>query len=263
MDDERAITRALNRLFRKQGYTILTAESGREALEYLQQCKAPVSLIISDQRMPEMDGLQFLAKARELCPGAIRYLLTGYSDCDAVIEAVNKGEIHRYLTKPWNDEDLLLQVRQSLEHYELTIENQRLAAINMAQNRELQTIHEQPEGAVNPCAPKVELNRHSLQLSCAIVDELPIAVLCVDNEGIIVLANKSAQQMAKPGKLNVGFPVGECFGNDVREKLSQVIDSGRRMKIACQIFRGKRIDALLVPLSGRYQGKGAIMALNP
>ncbi len=163
VDDESAITRALNRLFRKQGYTILTAESGHEGLEHLQKCEMPVSLIISDQRMPEMNGLQFLAKARKLCPEAIRYLLTGCSDREDIIEAVNKGEIHRYLTKPWNDEDLLLQVRQSLEHYELTIENQRLTAMNMAQKRELQAIHERPEGAANERAPKVELNRPAIK----------------------------------------------------------------------------------------------------
>lgn len=75
--------------------------------------------------MPEMDGAQFLEKAKDIFPDAIRFLLTGYSDMDAIIDAVNKGEIHRYLTKPWNDDDLLLQIRQSLKQYELTLENRR------------------------------------------------------------------------------------------------------------------------------------------
>lgn len=131
VDDERAITRALKRLFRKEGYTILTAESGPDGLEQLKQCRTPVSMIISDQCMPEMNGTQFLEKARRLFPDTIRYLLTGYSDMEAVIEALNKGEIHRYLTKPWNDEELLLQVRQSLKHYELTSENRRLTDLSI------------------------------------------------------------------------------------------------------------------------------------
>jgi response regulator RpfG family c-di-GMP phosphodiesterase len=137
VDDEKAITRALHRLFRKEGYQILTAESGAEGLVLLHQQTKPVSMIISDQRMPEMNGAQFLEKAKAIAPEAIRYLLTGYSDLDAVIQAVNKGEIHRYLTKPWNDDDLILQVRQSLEHHELLNENKRLTELTLAQNAKL------------------------------------------------------------------------------------------------------------------------------
>ena len=141
VDDEKAIIRALNRLFRKEGYNIMTAGSGAEGLDKLHQSDRPVSMIISDQRMPEMNGAQFLEKAKEIYPEAIRYLLTGYSDLDAVIHAINEGEIHRYLTKPWNDEDLVLQVRQSLEHFELTSENRRLTALTIEQNKKLSELN--------------------------------------------------------------------------------------------------------------------------
>jgi response regulator RpfG family c-di-GMP phosphodiesterase len=148
VDDEKAITRSLHRLFRKEGYQILTAESGAEALETLSRHDIPVSMIISDQRMPEMSGAQFLEKAKVICPDAIRYLLTGYSDMEAVIQAVNKGEIHRYLTKPWNDDDLVLQVRQSLEHYELLFENERLTKLTVAQNAKLSELNKHLEQKV-------------------------------------------------------------------------------------------------------------------
>ena len=115
VDDEQSITRSLQRLFRKEKYQILTASSGQEGLTMLSGFDKPVSLIISDQRMPGMTGAQFLEKARILAPDAIRFLLTGYSDVKDILDAVNKGEIHRYLTKPWNDDDLLLQVRSALE----------------------------------------------------------------------------------------------------------------------------------------------------
>jgi response regulator RpfG family c-di-GMP phosphodiesterase len=160
VDDEKAITRALNRLFRKEGYNIMTAGSGAEGLDKLHQSERPVSMIISDQRMPEMNGAQFLEKAKEIHPEAIRYLLTGYSDLEAVIHAINGGEIHRYLTKPWNDEDLVLQVRQSLEHLELTLENRRLTALTMEQNTKLSELNKGLEQKVQERTKEViEKNR--------------------------------------------------------------------------------------------------------
>ena len=141
VDDEVSITKALQRLFRREGYNILTASSGQEGLEQLKSAERPVSLIISDQRMPQMTGAEFLEKAKEIFPDAIRFLLTGYSDMEAIVDAVNKGEIHRYLTKPWNDDDLLLQVRQSLEQYELVSENRRLLILTNKQNEELSALN--------------------------------------------------------------------------------------------------------------------------
>ncbi|MFH1491671.1 MAG: response regulator, partial [Pseudomonadota bacterium] len=137
VDDEKSITNALQRLFRKERYGILTASNGREGLEAIRRFEKPISLIISDQRMPEMTGAEFLEKAREILPEAIRFLLTGYSDMDAVINAVNNGQIQKYITKPWNDGDLLLQVKQALEQYELVFENRRLTLLTGKQNKAL------------------------------------------------------------------------------------------------------------------------------
>ena len=149
VDDEVSITKSLQRLFRKEGYQILTASGGQEGLGVLQKTEKPVSLIISDQRMPQMTGAQFLEKAKEIFPDAIRFLLTGYSDMEAIVDAVNKGEIHRYLNKPWNDDDLLLQVRQALEQYELVLENKRLLALTKKQNKELSELNKDLEKKVN------------------------------------------------------------------------------------------------------------------
>jgi len=148
VDDEEAITKSLQRLFRKENYRMQTALGAREGLDLLKNSQVPVSLIISDQRMPEMNGSQFLEQARKIFPNAVRFLLTGYSDMDAVVEAINKGGIHRYLSKPWNDEDLKLQVRQSLEQYELVLENKRLLALTHRQNKKLHTLNRELEKKV-------------------------------------------------------------------------------------------------------------------
>ncbi len=125
VDDEENILRSLKRLLIEDDYNILTASSGQQGLELLDSNR--VSLIISDQRMPEMTGSEFLARARENVPEAVRIMLTGYSDINATMEAINKGEVYKYITKPWNDEEMRLTVREAIERYFLTEENKRLA----------------------------------------------------------------------------------------------------------------------------------------
>lgn len=148
VDDEESITKSLQRIFRKEGYEIHTASGGQEGLDLIKEAGKPFSLIISDQRMPGMTGAQFLEKTRKILPHAMRILLTGYSDMGAIIDAVNKGEIHKYLTKPWNDEDIVLQVRYVLEQYELIVENRRLQNLTKKQNKELTELNKHLEEKV-------------------------------------------------------------------------------------------------------------------
>ena len=148
VDDEQPVVRSLQRLFRKEKYRILTAFSGRDALETILNSDKNISLIISDQRMTDMMGAQFLEKAKTLVPDAIRFLLTGYSDYKDLMDAINKGEIHRYITKPWNDDDLMFQVQKSLEEYELKAENRRLNELTSRQNTELIALNSDLENKI-------------------------------------------------------------------------------------------------------------------
>ena len=98
VDDEPNILSSLRRLFRSQGYEVLIADSGASGLKLLE--RENVDLIISDMRMPEMDGARFLQHARCQRPDALRLLLTGYADVQSILNAINRGEISRYITKP-------------------------------------------------------------------------------------------------------------------------------------------------------------------
>ena len=124
VDDEENVLRALKRLLRRDGYRILTASSGKEGLERLAENE--VHLVISDQRMPEMSGTEFLAKVKEKYPDVLRICLTGYTEVDAITEAINKGHIYKFFLKPWNDQNLQLEIRQALEQYDLIKENRSL-----------------------------------------------------------------------------------------------------------------------------------------
>jgi len=141
VDDEQQLGKALGRMMKQINVKYVYMESGQEGLERIKTASKPFSLIISDQRMPGMEGSEFLEKAKELTPNTIRFLLTGYADVDAVTRAVNKGSIHRYLSKPWNNKELIETVKAGLEQYELIMENDRLFKLAKAQNTKLYALN--------------------------------------------------------------------------------------------------------------------------
>ena len=126
VDDEPNIVRALKRLFRENHVSILTASSGIEALEVLRNNR--VQVIITDNMMPGMTGVEMIREARKMCPDTIRIILSGQSDMDAVLKAVNEGEAYRFILKPWNDIELKVAVNIAPAQYKLTEDNKRLLA---------------------------------------------------------------------------------------------------------------------------------------
>jgi len=150
VDDEANVLKALRRLFHNEPYVAYFASSGAEGLEILRQ--NAVDLIISDMRMPEMSGAEFLTEVFMQCPETIRILLTGYADFQSTIDAVNKGRIYNYCNKPWNDEELKLLVRNALEQKRLREERDRLSGIVHQQNRELKEFNDHLEEKVEHLA---------------------------------------------------------------------------------------------------------------
>lgn len=163
VDDEPSILSSLRRLFRPHDYRILTAESGAQALEIIEQ--ELVDLVISDMRMPIMDGAQFLEQVRHRQPDTIRILLTGYADITSTINAINKGEIYRYVAKPWDDNDIVLIVAKALEHARLLHENARLTAITRQQNEELRQLNSSLEAKVRERTAELEQANTFLNLA--------------------------------------------------------------------------------------------------
>ncbi len=141
VDDEDSILNAFKRILADEDYDVRVANNGLDGLNILRLAKNPFSLIISDQRMPEMNGVQFFAQAKEIFPDAVRILLTGYSDSDSIIEAINKGGVHLYFTKPWHEEEILLHIKQSLSKVEVLAENKRLLELIKEKNKELMTLN--------------------------------------------------------------------------------------------------------------------------
>ena len=139
VDDEPSILSALRRLFRSHGFAVIAAESGQAGLDLLDT--EPVDLVISDMRMPHMDGVVFLEHVRQRKPDILRLLLTGYADIASITGAINRGEIYRYIAKPWDDTDIILTVQDALDRSALLQEKRRLEALVTAQNEELKVIN--------------------------------------------------------------------------------------------------------------------------
>lgn len=135
IDDEVNNLAAFKANFRKD-YEIHTAESAAEGRKILENNE--IEIILTDQRMPEMTGVEFLESIVTEFPDPIRILLTGYTDMQALIDAVNKGQIYRYLNKPWNEEELKMFINQAFELYSLRKENSELTKSLLQANKQLE-----------------------------------------------------------------------------------------------------------------------------
>ncbi len=135
VDDEEGILHALRRVFIEENYNILTADSAEEALEIM--ASSTVHLVVSDHRMPGMTGAELLRRIKERWPDTIRIMLTGYADVQSIMGAVNEGAVYKFITKPWNDEDLRLTVSLAFQQYALVKENRRLKEVTKKQEAKI------------------------------------------------------------------------------------------------------------------------------
>ncbi len=146
VDDEPNILKALQRLLRHEPMRVLTATRPQEAIDLLHKTEAQV--VVTDQRMPDMSGVQFLSTIREQHSNVVRMMLTGYTEMNIAVDAINQGEIYRLITKPWNDDELKATLRQAFDHYDLKAEIKRLNQVTREQNFKLQDMNKNLEGKV-------------------------------------------------------------------------------------------------------------------
>ncbi len=163
VDDEKAVLNALKREFHKEDYNVLFANSGKEGLELVR--KNVVSLVITDNRMPEMDGVEFLSRLKDISPATIRFMLTGSVDIQSAKEAINKGEVSRYITKPWDTDELKMVVKGGMQSYELLIENKKLLEVVQRQNAELLDLNKNLEERVQQRTLELKKTLEKLRVS--------------------------------------------------------------------------------------------------
>ena len=203
VDDEVNVLRALRRVLRSEPVEVRTATRAAEALAMLDE--RPAQVVVSDQRMPDATGVDLLAAVRERHPDVVRLLLSAFTEVDTAIDAVNRGQVHRLIAKPWNDDELRATVRQAFEQWELANEVRRLDRLTRAQNAELQALNRNLEAMVQERTK--QLAQKNQELRDAYVQTIRALAEAVDakdaytrghSERVGVYASKIARELDFP-----------------------------------------------------------------
>lgn len=193
VDDEPNIVSALKRLLRPDGYHILSAHSGQQGLDVL--ASHEVDVIVSDQRMPGMLGADFLRAAKVRYPHTIRIMLSGYTELQSVTAAVNEGAIYKFLTKPWEDDQLRGHIGEAFQLKEIADENERLNLAVRTANHELAQANRKMEELLRQKQQQISLGESSLNVARELLQFLPVPVIGLDDDGMLAFVNAAADTL--------------------------------------------------------------------
>ncbi len=259
VDDERDNLRIFELTFRRD-FTVLTASSAQEGLELLSQ--HPVAVVLSDQRMPGIEGVEFLRRVRELDSRALRILVTAYGDAKILSEAINDGNIYRYVAKPWEPDDLRLTVQRAIEAYALEAERATLLKELMILNRLSRTIHRD-----------IDCGRLHETLLTALREELDFdgySLLLLDgesNDRLRFRANEPNDEVAdRLSSIEFNSKTAPAFLDRLLKGDSQLLLDGEAMELEAPVrawlTEVSADEVFVVPLMGKERVVGALAVDN-
>jgi len=261
VDDEPNVLKSLQRLFQEETYKVVTATSGQEGIEILQR-EQGFQVIVSDYRMPGMDGVEFLKYAHERWPHTIRIVLSGYADTASIVAAINEGQIYKFVPKPWDDDDLRMTINKALEVFFLREKNEKLADELMDANAELTTLNSNLEEEVRIRTSALEFQCHALQFNRNVMDILPVGVLGMELDGLIVLNNILSEQLfCKKNDSILGLSYREALPAELAALVEQTMATGES-RTTLTIFE-KKYSIRGVKFTRNVDQKGIILVVIP
>ncbi|KQW87540.1 histidine kinase [Massilia sp. Root418] len=262
VDDEQNIVSALKRLLRRDDYQIYTANSGPEGLELL--ARHAVDVIVSDQRMPGMLGADFLRKAKELFPDTVRIMLSGYTELQSVTDAVNEGAIYKFLTKPWDDEQLRGHIAEAFRLKEIADENERLNLELRTVNHELASANRRLEDVLRQKQQQISRDEISLNVARELLQHLPLPVIGMDDQGMIAFVNAAADHLFRRA--------GALLGNEACVVLPELFPAGDGFEAMASDHRapgtheadvdGTRFAVDVYPMGASSTSRGSLITLS-
>jgi len=261
VDDEENILASLARLFRRTGYTIIRANSGKEGLEML--AKHPVGVIVSDQRMPEMTGVEFLSKVKHMYPDTIRIILSGYTDLNSITDAINEGSVYKFLTKPWDDDLLKKNVEEAFERYEMKLVNIWLGEELESANKTLECVNEELNKNVVRKTEEADLNLHVLKIAQEVLENMPAGIIGIADDGLIAITNKSTEEwFAVDSGSVIGSMAEDSLPKAICDLYKSVLKNNDEQCINITIDESLALEVRCKNLGESSSSKGTIIVLT-
>jgi EAL domain-containing protein (putative c-di-GMP-specific phosphodiesterase class I)/FixJ family two-component response regulator len=255
VDDEANILAALKRLLRRDGYQILTANGGREALDVLKQHE--VDVIMSDQRMPGMTGTEFLRVAKDLYPDTVRMVLSGYTELQSVTDAINEGAIYKFLMKPWDDAQLRAHVAEAFRRKELADENRRLALQVRSANQELATANLKLEELLRQQQLEIQRDAVSMGIVHEVLHHVPLPVIGLDEDDMVAFVNSAAQALFADGSAILG-----CDAHAVMPELIGTVTDAADGEMRAASYKGKLFKIAMHGMGKGSEARGKLLILS-
>ncbi len=202
LDDEANILSACARLFRNEAFGVFTTSDPQEALRVIGT--QDIKVVLSDQRMPVLSGVEFLKQVKDKKPAVIRILFTGHTDIQSAEDAINQGEVYRFINKPWQDEDLRVVIRDAMHRYDLTEENRKLYELTQKQNEDLQAANaqlniliEKEKAFTSTTSHELRTPLASIKMAVDLIAQLTEGKLDEETARYLDIAKRGADRLAR------------------------------------------------------------------
>ena len=258
VDDEKKVLSALRRFFYEDDYEIFTAESGREGLDILAK-NASIQLVISDYRMPGMDGVDFLRQVWARWPDTVRIVISGHSDAAAAVEAIKEGQIYKFVPKPWKDDEFRETVASALKVHSLRKKNEQFVNELIESNVEFKHLREDPEKMPGKNGSELLQQNKNMRFAQQILYEMPIAVIGLDRDNTIIQSSELADNIFTDSKRSLfSLSAYDVLPAEINSFLQELRETPADMKLE---YNGQQLTIKAKKLSKTDGREGTVLVL--